>query len=222
MNQAQWTAVDAYINDLFVPDDDILEAALRTAAEAGLPEIQVTPSQGKLLGMMVQAVGARKVLEIGTLGGYSAIWIARALPSGGRLVTLEAAPKHAEVARSNFVRAGLEGVIDIRVGPAQETLPALVDEGVGPFDLVFIDADKPSYPTYFDWTMKLTRPGSLIILDNVVRGGAVADPDSSDPNVLGVRKTNAAMASDPRVTATAIQTVGKKGYDGFSIALVTG
>lgn len=222
MNQAQWTAVDAYINDLFVPDDDILEAALRTAAEAGLPEIQVTPSQGKLLGMMVQAVGARKVLEIGTLGGYSAIWIARALPSGGRLVTLEAAPKHAEVARSNFVRAGLEGGIDIRVGPAQETLPALVDEGIGPFDLVFIDADKPSYPTYFDWTMKLTRPGSLIILDNVVRGGAVADPGSSDPNVLGVRKTNAAMASDPRVTATAIQTVGKKGYDGFSIALVTG
>ena len=222
MNQAQWTAVDGYINDLFVPDDDILEAALRTAAEAGLPEIQVTPSQGKLLGMMVQAVGARKVLEIGTLGGYSAIWIARALPSAGRLVTLEAAPKHAEVARSNFVRAGLEGGIDIRVGPAQETLPALVDEGIGPFDLVFIDADKPSYPTYFDWTMKLTRPGSLIILDNVVRGGAVADPGSSDPNVLGVRKTNAAMASDPRVTATAIQTVGKKGYDGFSIALVTG
>ena len=222
MNQAQWTAVDAYINELFVPADESLEAALRSAAEAGLPEIQVTPSQGKLLGMMVQAVGARKVLEIGTLGGYSAIWMARALPPGGRLITLEAAPKHAEVAQANIVRAGLEDVIDIRVGPAQETLPALVDEGIGPFDFVFIDADKPSYPTYFDWTLKLTRPGSLIILDNVVRSGAVADPNSTDPNVQGVRMTNAAMASNPRVTATAIQTVGKKGYDGFSIALVTG
>jgi predicted O-methyltransferase YrrM len=221
MDQEQWTAVDRYITDLLVPPDPALDEALRAGAEAGLPPISVSPNQGKLLMLLAQVRGARTILEIGTLGGYSAIWLARALPPDGLLITLEADPKHAEVARANFARAGLAGAIELRLGPALETLPRLADEGRGPFDLIFIDADKPSYPDYFAWALKLSRRGSLIIVDNVVRKGAVVDPASDDPKVQGVRLLNERIAAETRVSATAIQTVGSKGYDGFAIALVT-
>jgi predicted O-methyltransferase YrrM len=221
MAQEQWNAVDRYITDLLVPPDPALDEALRACDEAGLPPISVSPNQGKLLMLLAQVRGAQTILEIGTLGGYSAIWLARALPADGLLVTLEADPKHAEVALANFARAGLAGVIELRLGPALETLPQLASEGRGPFDLIFIDADKPSYPDYFAWAMKLSRRGSLIIADNVVRNGAVVDPASTDPRVRGVRLLNERMAAEPRVDATAIQTVGSKGYDGFAIARVT-
>jgi predicted O-methyltransferase YrrM len=200
----------------------VLDTALQTAAEAGLPSQNVTPNQGKLLAILAQAIRARTILEIGALGGYSAIWLARALPPGGRLITLEANPKHAEVARANLAAAGLAGVVEVRVGPALENLPRLAEEGLGPFDLVFIDADKPNNSAYLEWALKLTRPGSLIITDNVVRNGAVVDANSDNPSVQGVRRSNAVLAADPRLVATAIQTVGSKGYDGFAIALVTG
>ena len=222
MSQEQWTAVDRYITDLLVPPDPALDAALEASAEAGLPAINVTPNQGKLLHLLARVQGARKILEVGTLGGYSTIWLARALPADGYLVTLEVDPSHAEVARANFARADLLDVIDLRLGPALETLPQLFAEGRGPFDLIFIDADKPSNADYFAWALKLSRRGSLIIVDNVVRKGAVIDPGSDDPTVLGVRRFNEALAAEPRVSATAIQTVGSKGYDGFAIALVTG
>lgn len=220
MDQDRWTAVDRYITDRLVPPDDALDAALEASAAAGLPAIHVAPNQGKLLQLLLQIHGARAILEIGTLGGYSTIWMARALPEGGRLVTLEADPRHAKVARANITRAGLERVIDLRLGRAAETLPKLAEEGIGPFDLVFIDADKPSTADYFDWALKLSRRGSLILVDNVVRKGAVADPSSDDPNVLGVRRFYERLAAEPRVSATAIQTVGSKGYDGLAIALV--
>jgi predicted O-methyltransferase YrrM len=222
MSQAQWTAVDRYITDLLAPPDPALDAALRAAAEAGLPPAHVAPNQGKLLAILAQSIGARSILEIGTLGGYSTIWLARALPPGGILITLEADPRHAEVARANLARAGLAEVVEVRLGRALETLPRLADEGRGPFDLVFIDADKANNAAYFGWALKLTRRGSLIIVDNVVRNGAVIDADSDDPSVQGVRRLNAALAAEPRVAATAIQTVGSKGYDGLAIALVTG
>ena len=219
--QAQWRAVDAYICDRLVPSDPALDAALEASAAADLPAINVAPNQGKLLQLLAQALGACRILEIGTLGGYSTIWLARALPADGRLVTLEANPKHADVARRNIANAGLSDIVDLRVGPALDTLPPVADEGLGPFDLIFIDADKKNIPAYFDWALRLTRRGSLIIVDNVVRHGAVADAHSDDPNIQGVRRFNELLAAEPRVSATVIQTVGSKGYDGFAIALVT-
>ena len=221
MSQAQWTAVDGYITDLLVPADPVLEAALEASAAAGLPAISVAPNQGKLLMLLARLQGARRILEIGTLGGYSTIWLARALPAGGRLVTLEANPEYAEVARGNLVRAGLAGVAEVRVGPALETLPGLAAEGLGPFDVVFIDADKPSTPEYFGWALRLARRGTLIVVDNVVRDGAVVDAASEDASVQGIRRFNELLAAEPRVSATAVQTVGSKGYDGFALALVT-
>ncbi len=221
MNQETWTAVDRYLAELFVPSDPALDAALEASVAAGLPPINVSPNQGKLLQLLARMQGARNILEIGTLGGYSTIWLARALPAGGRLITLEFEPKHAEVARANLVRAGLAGVVELRVGRALDTLPQLAAEGRGPFDLIFIDADKESYPDYFAWALKFARRGTVIIADNVVRKGAVSDAGSSDPLVQSVRRFNELLAAEKRVSATVIQTVGSKGYDGFAIALVT-
>jgi predicted O-methyltransferase YrrM len=220
MSQNAWNDVDRYISGLIVPQDAALEAALKASEAAGLPAINVAPNQGKLLWLLARVQGARNILEIGTLGGYSTIWLARALARGGRVITLEADPKHAEVARANIARAGLTNIVDVRLGRAIDTLPLLEAEAAGPFDLFFIDADKPSIPEYFKWALKLSRPGSLIIVDNVVRAGAVADASSEDPSVQGVRRMFAAIAAEPRVSATAIQTVGIKGYDGLAIALV--
>lgn len=221
MTEERWTAVDRYITDLLVPPDADLEAALQASDAAGLPAIAVSPSQGKLLHLLARAQGAQAILEIGTLAGYSTIWLARALPPGGRLITLEADPKHAEVARANLARAGLADVVDVRLGRALDSLPELAAQRRGPFDLTFIDADKQSIPEYFTWALRLSAPGSLIIVDNVVRGGAVLDADSDDPNVQGTRRLHELLAAEPRVSATTIQTVGAKGYDGFAIALVT-
>jgi predicted O-methyltransferase YrrM len=218
----KWAGVDRYLCDLLAPSDPALEGALRRSAEAGLPAIHVAPNQGKLLHVLARALGARSILEIGTLGGYSTIWLARALSEGGRLVTLESDARHAEVALANLAAAGLSTLVDLRVGPALETLPRLAGEARGPFDLTFIDADKPSTSEYFEWALRLSRPGSLIVVDNVVRDGAVADATSRDPNVLGMRRFMTRLAAEPRVSATAIQTVGGKGYDGFAIAMVTG
>ncbi|MHC5742806.1 MAG: O-methyltransferase [Nostoc sp.] len=220
MTQEQWTAVDRYFTDLLVPSDPALDTALQPSVAAGLPPHNVSPNQGKLLLLLAQIQGAQSILEIGTLGGYSTIWLARALPSDGRLITLEADPKHAEIARANIAHAGLSDVVDLRLGKALSTLPQIAAEGHGPFDLIFIDADKPSNPEYFAWALKLSRRGSLIIADNVVRNGAVIDANSNDPSVQGVRRFNELLASEPRVSATAIQTVGSKGYDGFAIAIV--
>jgi len=220
MNQDQWTAVDRYITDLLVPADPVLEAALQASTAAGLPAINVAPNQGKLLHLLARIHGARTILEIGTLGGYSTIWLARALPAGGRLVTLELDPKHAEVARANFVGAGLADLIELRLGRALDTLPGLAAEKRGPFDLIFIDADKVSIPEYFTWALKLSRPGTVIIVDNVVRKGAVVDATTSDPSVQGVRRFNQLLAAEKRVSATSLQTVGSKGYDGFTLAVV--
>lgn len=222
MTQTQWTAVDDYITSHLVPTDSVLDGALEESAAAGLPSIHVAPNQGKLLHLMARIHGARTILELGTLGGYSTIWLARALPAGGKLLTLEFDPKNAEVAQANFARAGLADVIELRLGAAADTLPQLAAEGHGPFDLVFIDADKPNNPIYFDWALKLTRPGSLIIVDNVVRDGKIVDLKNSEPSVEGTRELYAMVAKEPRVTATAVQTVGSKGYDGFIMALVTG
>jgi len=220
MNQEVWTAVDQYINGLLVPSDPALDAALAASDSAGLPTIQVSPTQGKLLHLLARLQGAKNILEIGTLGGYSTIWLARALPPGGRLLTLEADAKHAEVARGNFRRAGLEYLIELRLGPALETLPHVAAEGRGPFDFVFIDANKSTMAEYFDWALKFSRPGSLIIADNVIRHGGVIDAKSDDPDIQGVRRFNERVATEPRVSATEIQTVGSKGYDGFALALV--
>ena len=220
MTQELWSAVDRYINDLFEPPDAALTAALQASSAANLRPINVSPNQGHFLQLLARALGARNILEIGTLGGYSTIWLARALPAGGRLITLEAEPKHAEIARANIARAGLAGVVELRLGRAIESLPKLAAEGRGPFDFIFIDADKPSYVDYFAWALKLSRRGTVIIGDNVIRKGAVADPSSEDELVQGVRRFNAAVAAEPRVMATAMQTVGSKGYDGFTMALV--
>ena len=222
MNQQTWTAVDRYVDDLLVGHDAALEAALQASAQAGLPAINVAPSQGKLLNLLARVLGARAILEIGTLGGYSTIWLARALPADGRLVTLEIDATHAEVARANIARAGLSQRVQLRLGPALDTLAQLAAERAGPFDLSFIDADKPNIPAYFKWALQLSRPGSLIVVDNVVRDGAVIEAASLDASVQGVRRLNELMASEPRVSATTIQTVGAKGYDGFALALVTG
>jgi predicted O-methyltransferase YrrM len=218
MTQEQWDAVDGYYSGLLVGPDAALDAALEASDAAGLPQIAVSANQGKMLHLIARVRGARRILEIGTLGGYSTIWLARALPADGRLVTLEYEAKHAEVARANLARAGLADRVDVLVGAALDTLPTLE----GPFDLVFIDADKPNNPDYFRAALGLCRPGSVIVVDNVVRGGRVADPSSTDPGVVGSRVLAELMAAEPTVDATMLQTVGAKGYDGFALALVTG
>ncbi len=220
MSQEQWTAVDRYVTDTLVGPDTALDGALAASAAAGLPPINVSPAHGKLLHLLARVRGCRAILEVGTLGAYSTIWLARALPETGRLVTLEADPAHAEVARANLAKAGLQGRVELRLGRALDTLPQLQAEGKGPFDLVFIDADKPSTSAYFEWALRLSRPGALVIVDNVVRNGALCDPKSTDPSVQAMRRFHEQLALEPRVTATTIQTVGLKGYDGFTIALV--
>jgi len=221
MTQAPWVAVDRYLTDLFVPPDPALDETLHASAAAGLPSIQVSPNEGKLLYLLARIRQAKQILEIGTLGGYSALWLARALPADGHLITLEIDPKHAAVAQANIARAGLANIVELRLGRALDALPQLAAEGRGPFDLIFIDADKPNNPAYFAWALELSHRGSVIIIDNVVRNGAVIDAASEDPNIQGVRALHAALAAEPRVSATAIQTVGGKGYDGFAIAFVT-
>ena len=220
MNQDHWKAVDDYIGGLFLPDDPVLAAALADSAAAGLPEIAVSPVYGKLLTLLARSHGARTILEIGTLGGYSTICLARALPPDGRLLTLEFNPLHAGVARTNIARAGLDGKVEVIVGRAVDSLAALVAEDSDPFDLIFIDADKPSYPDYLAWSLRLARPGTMIIADNVVREGRVKDAGSDDTNVRGAREFNALLAAEPRVDAIILQTVSGKGYDGLAIALV--
>jgi predicted O-methyltransferase YrrM len=221
VNEQHWEAVDRYFADRLIPSDPVLEMALEASAAAGLPPINVAPTQGKLLHLLVRMVNARAILEIGTLGGYSTIWLARALPPNGRLVTIELDPKHADVARANFERAGLADVIDLRVGRALDVLPRIADEELAPFDFVFIDADKPSNAAYVEWAQKLSRAGSVIVVDNVGRAGAVVDPNSTDASVQGVRRLMDMLANEPRLDATAFQTVGLKGYDGLLIAQVT-
>jgi len=216
---ATWDAVDRFIADHLLENDPALQAALEASEAAGLPAINVAANQGKLLMLLALAIGARRILEIGTLGGYSTIWLARGLSPGGRLITLEANPEYAEVARANIVRAGLAEMVELRVGRAQDTLPSLAAEG--PFDLIFIDADKPGTPGYFQWAVKLSRRGSLIIVDNVVREGAILDASSDDASVEAMRRFFELAATDPRVTGTAIQTVGAKGHDGLAVLLVT-
>ncbi|SPO06534.1 related to caffeoyl-coa o-methyltransferase [Cephalotrichum gorgonifer] len=211
-----WAKVDSYFTDLLAPADSALEASLEANANGGLPAYDVSPMQGKMLALFVTMTGAKRVLEIGTLGGYSTIWMARALPEGGSITTIESVAHHAEVARKNIANAGVTERVDLRVGAALDVLPELT----GPFDLVFIDADKPNNPSYLEWSMKLARPGTVIIGDNVVRGGAVTDSDSRDPNVRGVRTFLEMISEDPRLEATAIQTVGEKGWDGFVMAVV--
>ena len=216
----QWTAVDQYFDGLFAPPDAALDAAMQATADAGMPAISVSPAQGKLLYVLARAHKVRSILEIGTLGGYSTIWMARALPPEGRLITLEINAKHAEVARANIARAGLADKVEVKLGSAHDSLPLLINHDPAPFDLVFIDADKASTPAYLTWVMRLTQPGSLIIIDNVVRNGMVSDLATSNADVQGVQKALAALAADPRVIASAVQTVGSKGYDGLAIALV--
>jgi predicted O-methyltransferase YrrM len=220
MTQERWTAVDDYISDLFLPSDSTMRDVLAASEAAGLPSISVTPNEGNFLMLLAELCSARSILEIGTLGGYSTIWLARGLADGGALVTLEADPKHADVARANIARAGLSDIVEVRVGKASDTLPQLAAEGRDPFDLIFIDADKESYSEYLAWALKLSRPGSLIIADNVIRDGDVLDAASSDPRVQGTRRFNELLAAEPRVKATAIQTVGRKGHDGIAIAIV--
>jgi predicted O-methyltransferase YrrM len=221
MSESQlWDDVDDYFTTHLAPEDEALRAALRDSEAAGLPAIAVTPAQGKFLQLLAQIQGARTILELGTLGGYSTIWLARALPADGRLVSLEYSPKHAEVANRNLARAGLDKVVEVRVGPALESLPQLADENPPPFDLVFIDADKGNNPQYVEWAIRLTSAGSLIVVDNVVRGGRVADSGSSAPDVQGTRTALELIGQHPRLSATAIQTVGSKGYDGFALARV--
>jgi predicted O-methyltransferase YrrM len=221
MTEALWTAVDHYITDMLVPADAVLDAALEASNAAGLPAIAVTPAQGKLLHLLARLQGARRILEIGTLGAYSTIWLARALPADGRLVTLEVNPEYAKLAQANISRAGLDAIIDLRLGPALDTLPKIAAEGSGAFDFIFIDADKQNIPKYFEFARKLSRPSSLIIVDNVVRDGRVIDAKSHDPDIQGIRRFNQMLAVAEGICATAIQTVGAKGHDGFAIILVT-
>jgi predicted O-methyltransferase YrrM len=227
MTDDLWTAVDDYIVERLLAPDPLLDAAVAAGEAAELPPIAVTPNQGKLLELIARIHGAQSILELGTLGGYSTIWLARALPQGGRVVTLEREPRYAEVARANIAHAGLADVVELRVGPALDTLPELHAEGAGPFDLIFIDADKQNYPGYLEWSLKLSRVGTLIIGDNVVRSGTIIDPAAEDPDfgdggvAAGVRRFYELLAAEPRVSATAVQTVGAKGHDGFALALVT-
>ena len=220
MEPELWTSVDRYLANLFTPPDEALEAALRDSATRGLPAIQVSPLQGKTLHVLAKASRAQRILEIGTLGGYSTTWLARALPSGGRLITLEIDPKHAEVARTNLARAGVASLVEVRLGPASESLAHLVSEGSPPFDFIFIDADKPGYTDYFEAALRLARAGTLIVADNVVRKGAVADSTDPDPNVIGIRRFLERLASEPRVASSVLQVVGSKGYDGLAFAIV--
>jgi predicted O-methyltransferase YrrM len=220
VREERWAEVDDFVASLLAPDDGSLRGALEASREAGLPEIQVSPPQARLLEILARAIGARRALEFGALGGYSTIWLARALGPEGTLVTLEASPEYAAVTRENVRRAGLDDVVDIRVGAALETLPHLEAEGAGPFDLVFIDADKVHTPDYFAWSLERTRPGGLIVADNVVRGGTLAESDSGDETIEAQRRLHEMIAADARLTATTIQTVGVKGYDGLTIALV--
>ncbi len=221
MSEEHWTRVERFLAETIVKPDAALDAALDASDAAGLPSINVSPSQGKLLQILARLVGARTILEIGTLGGYSTIWLARALQPGGRLITLEADARHAELARANIARAGLRDVVDVRQGPALDALPKIAAEKVAPFDLVFVDADKPNTPQYFAWALKLSRVGSIIIVDNVIRKGEVANSGTTDSAVQGMRRFLELAGAEPRVDATAIQTVSSKGYDGFSIVLVT-
>jgi predicted O-methyltransferase YrrM len=223
VSERLWHDVDEYIEQRLVPADPVLEATLQTSADAGLPAISLTPAHGKLLHLIARIHGARRILEVGTLGGYSTIWLARALPHDGELVTLELNPRYAEVATANAERAGLVGLIKIEVGPALESLRALVAQGAEPFDLVFIDADKQSTPDYVELSLELTRPGSVIVADNVVRDGALADPDTREPGAQGMRRFHEMLAAgvgEHRFSATTVQTVGSKGYDGFTLALI--
>lgn len=220
MSKEQWTAVDQYFNEKLIPSDPIMRAVLEASDAAELPAMNVAPNQGKFLMLLAQIQQARTILEIGTLGGYSTIWLARALPTDGHLITLEIDPKHAEVARANVECAGLTNCVDVRLGRAIDTLSQLADEKRGPFDMIFIDADKQSNADYLAWSLKLSRPGTLIIVDNVVRDGAVVDAASTDPGVQGVHRVTDMISHEPRLSATAIQTVGSKGYDGFALLLV--
>lgn len=220
MDYELFSTVDSYLENLLVGSDEALEQALRASAAAELPAINVSPSQGKFLSILATACQARRILEIGALGGYSTIWLAQALPPGGRLITLELEPRHATVARENIKNAGVADRVELREGRAVDSLAQLVAEGGDPFDFIFIDADKPGYVDYLEWSLRLARPGTLIVADNVVRQGAVVDPSSEDPNVQGVRRFLAALAAEPRVTATALQLVGSKGYDGMALAVV--
>ena len=222
MSEKQWSVVDGYLSDTLLPADEVMEAALKANGAGGLPAIDVAPNQGKFLNLLARLCGARRILEMGTLGGYSTIWLARALPDGGRLVTLEFEQKHADVARSNIAHAGFAEVVEIRVGAAVDSLARLVEEDVAPFDMIFIDADKPNYPHYLQGALKLSRVGTLIVLDNVVRDGDVANADSRDDRTQGVRRCLEMMAAEPRLEATALQTVGSKGWDGFAMAMVVG
>jgi predicted O-methyltransferase YrrM len=220
VSEERWREVDDFLDALLIAPDPALEDALRASAALGLPPIQVSPSQGKWLHLLARIVGARRILEVGTLGGYSTIWLARALPPDGRLLTLEVDGRHAEVARTNLRRAGVADRVEVRLGPALTTLPRIAAEGAGPFDLTFIDADKPNTAEYFDWAVRLSRPGSVVVVDNVVRGGTVADDAGRDPNAQGMRRFLERLAHDPRVSSTAVQTVGRKGYDGFVLSVV--
>jgi predicted O-methyltransferase YrrM len=220
MSQDQWTAVDRYFVEQLHLSDSILDAAIEANIAAELPAIDVAPNQGQLLHLLVRLAQAQKILEIGTLGGYSTIWLARALPPGGRLISLEYNPKHADIAKSNVQRAGLSDRVEIRVGAALESLARIENEGLGPFDFIFVDADKPNNPGYLEWSIKLSRPGTLIIVDNVVRDGAVVDASSTDPTIQGTRRMFEMLSHDSRLSSTALQTVGSKGYDGFAMAMV--
>ncbi|EKS9911970.1 O-methyltransferase [Burkholderia multivorans] len=220
MDQDQWNRVDAYFSATLVPSDDVLDAALAASEAAGLPAINVAPNQGKLLQLLATIRGARRILEVGTLGGYSTIWLARALPPEGRLVTLELDPAHAAVATQNIARAGFADVVSVVVGSAKDSLARLIADGEAPFDFIFIDADKDNNRAYLDAALKLSRPGTVIVVDNVVRRGRVADPDNRDPDVVGVREGFARIVAEPKLTTTAVQTVGQKGWDGFSISIV--
>lgn len=220
MNQKVWEAVDQYLDKMLIPPDPAMKDALADATKAKLPAIQVSSMQGKMLHLMALMTGARKILEIGTLGGYSTIWMARALPEGGRIVTLEADPKHAEVARKNFARAGVESKVELRLGKALDTLPQIAADGIGPFDMFFIDANKSNMPEYFEWSLKLAHKGSVIIADNVVREGAVLDAKSKDADIQGVRRFLEMVGKEKRVSGTVLQTVSTKSYDGFATILV--
>jgi predicted O-methyltransferase YrrM len=218
--QQRWSAVDRYISERLLGDDPVLEQAVQRSAAAGLPQIAVSPPQGKLLYLLARIHKARRILELGTLGAYSTIWLGRALPSAGRLVTIEANPDYARVAAQNITSAGFSDLVDLRVGPALERLPELAAERNEPFDLVFIDADKQNTPRYFEWALSLTRAGGVIVTDNVVLAGAIVDPDTDDGRAVAMREFHELLAREPRVSATTIQTVGAKHYDGFTLALV--
>jgi predicted O-methyltransferase YrrM len=220
MTKELWIAVDRYITDSLLPPDPVLDETIRANTAAALPAIDVAPNQGKFLHLLARIHGAKRILEIGTLGGYSTIWLARALPPDGKLITLEFDPKHFEVASANIARAGFSAIVEQRLGAALDTLPQLEAEAAGPFDLIFIDADKPNIPHYLDWAIRLSRPGTIIIIDNVVRDGAIIDPADPSPIIQGVRRFYEMFANNPRLDATALQTVGSKGYDGFVMALV--